>query len=381
MEAMSGRLFVPDLPTLYPSMLLPRWRVLAHAPFDAASVHWFYFARNAIWLAVKRLGIEGGEVLVPAYHHGVEVEALVDAGARPVFYRVGTRWDGDLQDVARRIGPETRALYLTHYGGFPGPVREMKELAGNHGLPLIEDCALSLLSKDGDRALGTVGDLGIFCLYKTLPVPNGGAMVVNGPWTFPVPKLPPPPSTSVVSHLASALLKNAAMRGGPPGRWLRSCVRRVGRGFVRAGQIERVPTGSMHFDRAHVHMGISPVTLRIARSQDLAKIVERRRRNYLFLLDRLRDVSPPLFDELPPGVCPLFYPIVANDKPELLQRLWARGVEATDFWRDHHPACDPAEFPDVMWLRSSIVEVPCHQDLDLRRMTRMAEAVREAVRG
>jgi dTDP-4-amino-4,6-dideoxygalactose transaminase len=137
----------------------------------------------------------------------------------------------------------------------------------------------------------------------------------------------------------------------------------------------------MHFDRAHVHMGISPVTLRIARSQDLAEIVERRRRNYLFLLDRLRDVSPPLFDELPPGVCPLFYPIVADDKPELLQRLWARGVEATDFWRDHHPACDPAEFPDVMWLRSSIVEVPCHQDLDLRRMTRMAKVVREAVRG
>jgi hypothetical protein len=50
-----------------------------------------------------------------------------------------------------------------------------------------------------------------------------------------------------------------------------------------------------------------------------------------------------------------------------------------DFWRDHHPACLPADFPEVTYLRRSLVEIPCHQDLDPETLTRMAQRVREAL--
>ncbi len=379
MEALKPQLFVPDYPTLWPSMLMARPRAQAFPPFDGSSAHWFYFARNAVWLTVKMLGLEGGEVLVPAYHHGVEIEALVDAGAKPVFYRVGPQWEVDLEDVERRIGPNTRALYLIHYAGFPGPAREMKQLAEKHGLPLIEDCALSLLSKVGDRSLGTTGDVGIFCLYKALPVPNGGALVINGPRRYTLPELPPPALASVISHTASALLMNLELRSGPAGRWLRGAIRSAGHVTVKGARIERVATGTMHFDRAHVDMGISPFSLRIARGLDMADIVEKRRRNYFFLLGRLREVSTPLFNELPPGVCPLFYPLVVEDKADMLARLRAAGIHCVDFWRDYHPACPPSEFPDVMRLRRTIVEIPSHQDIDTETLTRMAKVVREAV--
>jgi hypothetical protein len=158
--AMSGAsepLYVPEYPTLYPGMLFSRGLPADFPPFASDNVHWFYFARNAVWNAVKMLGLEGSEVLVPSYHHGVEIEALVYAGATPVFYRVGSDWEVDLADVAERIGPDTRALYLIHYAGFPGPVREMKSLAEKHGLVLIEDCALSLLSSAHGVQLGTTG--------------------------------------------------------------------------------------------------------------------------------------------------------------------------------------------------------------------------------
>ncbi|MBX5483739.1 MAG: DegT/DnrJ/EryC1/StrS aminotransferase family protein [Myxococcaceae bacterium] len=379
MEALKPELFVPDYPTLYPGMLFARRRTSAYVPFEHPSVHWFYFARNAVWLTVKMFGLEGGEVLVPAYHHGVEIEALVDAGAQPVFYRVGPTWEADLTDIERRITPRTRALYVTHYAGFPQPVREMKALAERHGLPLIEDCALSLLSADGDVKLGTVGDVGIFCLYKTLPTPNGGALVVNGERRYSIPRLPAPNRASTFSHTMSALLKNVEMRGGPVGRWVRASVRALGHGAVKAGNIERVATGTMHFDRAHVDLGISPLTLRIAQSLDLHQIVENRRRNYFYLLGRLREVSTPLFNELPPGVCPLFYPLVVEDKPRVLEGLRAAGVHAVDFWRDHHPACNPNEFPDVMRLRQAIVEIPCHQDLEPDTMSRVAQVVRNVL--
>ncbi len=154
--------FIPALPTLWPSMLFSRRQAPLPFPFDASSVHFSYFARNSVWFATKMLELEGNEVLVPSYHHGVEIEALVDAGATPRFYRVGPRWNVDLDDLEKKIGPRTRALYLTHYAGFPGPVEEMRDLADRHGLALIEDCALSLLSSDGGRPLGTTGDVGRF---------------------------------------------------------------------------------------------------------------------------------------------------------------------------------------------------------------------------
>jgi perosamine synthetase len=367
------------LPSMVPGVRVPRGAVQAYPPFDGGQVHWFYFARNAVWNAVKLLGLSGGEVLVPSYHHGVEIEALVHAGTRPVFYRVGGHWDVDLEDVAARIGPQTRALYLTHYAGFPGPVHAMRQLAERHGILLIEDCALSLLSADGAQPLGTLGDVSVFCLYKTLPVPNGGALRVNGLRRFNLPELPAPPTASVFSHTASALLKNVEMRGGRIGRWARSTVRGLAGRAVRAGRVERVATGTMHFDPEHLCLGISPLTLRIARGEDLDATVARRRHNYLHLLGRLETISPPLFRQLPAGVCPLFYPVLSRDKPAVLARLWAAGIEAVDFWRDHHPACDPDEFPDTMELRRRIVEIPCHQDLDSDTLNRMTGIVAEVL--
>jgi dTDP-4-amino-4,6-dideoxygalactose transaminase len=376
----SGRaLYVPSLPTLRPGMLVRRGRPSRFPPFSVPDARYYYFARNAIWLLVKAWGLHTGEVLMPAYHHGVEVEAVVDAGAAVRFYRVGSRWDVDLDDVERKIGPETRAIFLVHYAGFAGPAAAMRELADRRGLPLIEDCALSLLAADGTRLVGTTGDAGVFCLYKTLPVPNGGALIVNRPrpWTGPVPSAPPLAST--VNHVAAALLHNLEMRGGTAGRRLRSAIRRVGHGAVHAAKIERIPTGTLHFNREHLLLGMSALSRRIGLAQDTELIVAARRANYAFLRDALGEVAPPLLGELPRGACPLFYPLRVQEKAAVLDTLRARGIDAIDFWDSFHPSCDAAAFPEVAELRRSIVEIPCHQDLGEDVLIDVAAAVREAV--
>ena len=65
----------------------------------------------------------------------------------------------------------------------------------------------------------------------------------------------------------------------------------------------------------------------------LAQVVERRRRNFFHLLGALRGVAPPLVSELPPGVCPLFYPLWVADRDEVLARLRVENVEANEGWR------------------------------------------------
>ena len=372
-------LFVPAFPTLAPGMLFRRGHATLHHPFSAPSVRYFYFARNAIWHTVKLLGLDRGEVLVPSYHHGVEIESLVDAGAQVRFYRIGGRFQVDLEDVERGITPRTTGLYLTHFVGFPGPVREMKALADKYGLPLIEDCALSLFSMDGGSPLGITGDVAIYCLYKVLPVPNGGALVFNGPAGHGLPDPPPPPLSSTLSLLSSSLLRNAALRGGRAGRRMRRLALRLGKSSLKAAKVAPVLTGSQHFDRAHLGLGISRITRKIALGQGVAQIAATRRRNYQFLMEKLRDLSEPMFPTLPEGVVPLFYPMLVEDNRLTSERLVARGIETVDFWRDFHPACPAAEFPEVAMLRTSVMEIPCHQDLTLRTMARIAECVRDVL--
>jgi perosamine synthetase len=382
-----ARLFVPAFPTIRPEALLRPGdgASLAHYPFSAPSARYFYFARNAIWQVVKLLGLEGGEVLVPAYHHGVEIEALIDAGARVRFYRIGPQCQLDLGDVARRIGPQTKALYLTHFFGFPGPVREMRELARTHGLPLIEDCALALFSADGELPLGVTGDVGIFCLYKVLAVPDGGILVRRGERDASAGGAPPaaslaaPPLASSIAVAASSMLRNLALRGGGAGRAVRRLVLGLGKRALSASRVEPVLAGTQHFDRRHANLGVSRLTRHLLRVQDVPTIVSRRRSNYLFLQERLRELSAPLYETLPAGVVPLCYPLLVDDNRRVMERLVARGIEAVDFWREGHPACDLSGFADVARLRTSVLEVPCHQDLTLETLEAIADEIRDVL--
>jgi dTDP-4-amino-4,6-dideoxygalactose transaminase len=349
-----------------------------HFPFNAPDLHFYYFARIAVWLSARIFALQGKEVLVPAYHHGVEIEALIAAGATPVFYAVGPRGEVCLEDVARRIGPRTGALYLTHFAGFPGPAGEMRAVADAHGLPLIEDCALALFSRDGERPLGTTGDANIFCLYKTLPVPNGGALVLN--WGQAQEHITRAPSLATTTgQTLSALLQNLELRGGRLGRLAKATVQRAGRRAVRASGFERVATGSDHFDSDHVSIGMSALSRRIIASQDVRRIVRARKRNYLLLRDELAGVVEPLLPGLPRGVCPLFYPVVVPNKERLVRELRARGVGAVNFWRHSHTACDLRAFPDVARLRATVMELPCHQDITPRKVREMASVVRDVV--
>lgn len=372
-------LYVPETPTLFPSMLFGpairnRW-----PPFDGGDVHWYYLARNAVHELVRRLGLAGRKVLMPSYHHGVEVEAVLAAGAKPLFYRVDDRWRVDLVDLRSRITPEVAALYLIHYAGFPGPVLAMKRIAREHGLALIEDCALSLFSSYGDRPLGLFGDAGVFCLYKTLPVPNGGALRFNTLVHDQVAATRSPPASATANLVASSLLKNLEMRAGASGRLLRRIARRAGRGTAAAAGSQRIPVGTMHFDPDLVDLGIAPASRSIAARQSPDRIIIARRNNYLRLNARLRDLISPFREALPPGVCPLFYPVWLERKDGVLDCLRRDGIEAVDFWSTGHPACDPGEFPETASAREHVLEIPCHQDLDCETVDWVAERVRSAI--
>jgi hypothetical protein len=195
-------------------------------------------------------------------------------------------------------------------------------------------------------------------------------------------ELEPPeaaPRVSTLSHATGALLSNLAFRCGGLGEAVRGAARRGYAAVRRATGVRPVSTGTMTFDPALVDLGMSGISETIARRSDAGAIVAARRRNYFLLLGRLRDVVPPVFAELPVGACPLFYPLLCDDKATVQARLAARGIETVDFWRTGHPLCPEDAFPEVQRLRRRVLELPVHQDLQPEDMAYLARCAREAL--
>ena len=377
-KAPAPRRTVPCMQTAWPHMLMPRpaGSVPLVFPFEQPGLRYRYFARNAVWDAVQLLKLAGKRVLVPAYHHGVELETLLAAGVQPVFFRVDAQMRADLED-ARNKSEGCAALYMIHYAGFAQDMRAARKLADELGVPLVEDCALALLSADGEKPLGSFGDVSVFCLYKTLPVPNGGALLAPGMDLSGLPNPPQPGLASTVSHLAGSLLSNLELRAGEAGRRARQAIREAGRWAVRSAKVQRVSTGTQHFNQADVHLGMSALSHVVLRNQDFQGIIERRRRNYFLLYAMLREAAPPVTGELKAGVCPLFYPVAVKDKASAMARLLSRGVETVDFWRVRHPAVPAGAFPEVDQLRETVLELPVHQDLSPADVEYVASCVKE----
>src|SRR6058998_2203465 len=146
--AQQARFFATPYPPLRLQMAWPRgWRGSPPFPFDNPSLHYYYQARNGIYELARLWNLADQEILFPAYFHGVEIESLLAAGAKLRFYPVHAGMRVDFADIRSRLSPKTRAVYMIHYLGFPGPVEQVSELCRERGIPLIEECALALLSR------------------------------------------------------------------------------------------------------------------------------------------------------------------------------------------------------------------------------------------
>ncbi len=137
----------------------------------------------ALHLALLSSGIgEGDEVIVPAMTFVAGAAAVRYCGARPVLVESIGPDDLNLdpEDVARHIGPRTRAVLATHWLGYACDLQALERLCTEHGLILIEDCAQSIAARDaGGRLTGTVGAAGCFSFFskKQLAIGEGGMIL------------------------------------------------------------------------------------------------------------------------------------------------------------------------------------------------------------
>jgi len=138
----------------------------------------------ALHLALATLGLGAGdEVIVPSLTYISPVNAIRYVGATPVFADSDpVTWQVNVDDVAARITPRTRAIIVVHLYGQACDMVALAALANAHSLLLIEDCAEALGTRIGGRHVGTFGDIATFSFFgnKTITTGEGGMVVARG---------------------------------------------------------------------------------------------------------------------------------------------------------------------------------------------------------
>ncbi|MCT4356208.1 DegT/DnrJ/EryC1/StrS family aminotransferase [Streptomyces sp. Je 1-79] len=142
-------------------------------------------ATAGLFLATELLDLgPGDEVLLPSVSFVAAGNAVMSTGAKPVYCDIDPRTlNPTVDDVRRALTPDTRAVLLLHYGGYPGDVARIAELCRERGIALVEDAACAVSSRVGDEAVGTFGDIAVwsFDSMKVLVTGDGGMLYVRDP--------------------------------------------------------------------------------------------------------------------------------------------------------------------------------------------------------
>jgi len=137
----------------------------------------------ALHLALVALGIGiGDEVIVPTLTYIASVNAIVYTGATPVFVdSLPNTWQIDPEDVRRKVTKRTKAIMAVHLYGHPCDMSALKDIANQHDLFLIEDCAEAIGSRYESQHVGTFGHISTFSFYgnKTITTGEGGMIVTD----------------------------------------------------------------------------------------------------------------------------------------------------------------------------------------------------------
>ncbi len=343
-------------------------------PFCAPMQSAFCVARSGIYHLFRALRLQPGEiVLMPDYHSGNEVAAVRAAGAEIAFYPMLRNLEPDRAKLAQMAASRPKIIYVIHYLGWPQPISWIKELARESGAIVIEDCALSLLSEFEGTPLGATGDYSVFCVYKTLPVPNGGLLVQNNISLPGIRDLKTEPCPLMTSIGRTAELSFEALRSkwNRTGQSLFALKQAIGT-RLRSADIRNVPVGDIGWNIANVNVGMSSLGRRIIRATDHAAVVTKRRENFLALRTKLHGRVMMLREDLVPGVCPLFFPILIRDKYKTAAALRERGIQAVEFWND--PVKDDIG-PAARYLRAHVLELPIHQGVTQKQLDYIAQEV------
>jgi perosamine synthetase len=331
----------------------------------------FFSARYALFHSLSALGFKAGDtLLVPSYCCGSEIDPILAKGIKIQWYGIDENMRINIKELQNQWIKDVRGLLITHYLGFDQLTKEIFDFCHERKILVIEDCAHAFLSHtEHGEPLGCRGDAAVFSLRKTLPIPDGGALFLeNGePTAFDLNLKQPNPFAILfrVSELMGARL-----------------FFRIFYKLSDVGQGCLIQPNSPTFVSKAANWSISSFSRKHLQFQDWKGIVEKRRSNYAFLLEKIHGINgvEPLIPSLPAGISPLLFPTIVKDRHQLHKFLWKHGIDSHPWWGYFHPEVPWNRFPNAVKLKKELLGLPIHQDLDQAHMEEIIRVLTLATR-
>jgi 8-amino-3,8-dideoxy-alpha-D-manno-octulosonate transaminase len=153
----------------------------------SAHCHLCASGTSALSIALAACGIGAGdEVIVPAFTFVATFEAVLTAGAIPVFADIDETLCLDPAAIEAKITGDTKAVMVVHMCGAMARIDAIKSLCDRKGVVLIEDTCQSVGATFAGKSLGTFGRIGCFSFdpVKTITCGEGGAVVTDDPHIY-----------------------------------------------------------------------------------------------------------------------------------------------------------------------------------------------------
>ena len=137
---------------------------------------------SALDIAVASSGLKSGEVITTPFTFVATANAVLFNGLKPVFADIkkGT-YNISPEEIRKKITAETKAIIYVDYAGQPCDIKEIRELAEEYDLFLIEDAAHAFGAEYEGCKVGSFADVTVFSFHpvKHITTGEGGMCVTN----------------------------------------------------------------------------------------------------------------------------------------------------------------------------------------------------------
>jgi len=340
------------------------------------------YGRSSLYVILKALNLpKGSKVGVPLYSCTVVFDAIIKAGFVPCFIDIDlNNYTIDPWDLEEKI-EDLNAVVVIHTFGRPADMDKIKEIAGD--IPVIEDCAHSLLSEYKGRKTGTLGTASFFSLSKYISAGEGGMIILNdNELTEEVKKIEILNGHSILGEIKHSLIVYArSFFYHKP--WFGLFA--LSMGLFMEDKVDLMNK------RVFEVSGIRKSDLRVflKKISSFKRKVNIQRRNSFFLLEELGNTSLVLPYENKDTYCNYYlFPIRFENKKErdmacdLLRR---RGVDTAKLYSETPKEAGKfygygGNCPNSETIADTVLVVPIYYTLSENEMMRVAESIKRVER-
>ena len=257
-------------------------------------------------LLAQNIG-KNDEVIVPSFTFISTANSALFVGGKPVFADIEESTCGLNPDsVQDLINENTKAIIPVHYGGCPCKIKELKDIAEDNDLILIEDSAEAFGASVDGQNVATFGDLNVlsFCQNKIISTGEGGAIVTD---------------SDEIYHKLMLIRSHGRLESDDY--------------FSSAGLFDYIDLGF------NWRMSNLTATLGISQINKVNEIIELRQKNVRYLSKRLLEETDSIvIPEVPNGYKHVYqlYSIFSDDRDDLISYLGDNGISSKIYFHPVH---------------------------------------------